>query len=338
MAGPGQPATPLRVLVAGMGSIGRRHLQNLRALQPDLHVTVFRPRTQAPPDLPCDEVLYHWEQVLAGRYDAAILATPAPQHVPAALALARAHVHLFIEKPLSDSLAGVEELLELGRRNGRVLMVGYNLRFHRPLQVLRRAIEEGRIGRVLSARAEVGQWLPDWRSGQDVRDSISGRRDLGGGVVLELSHEIDCLRWLVGSEVCAVSAQMGHVSDLPIDVEDVAEITLRFANGALGHAHLDMLQRPPARACRIIGATGQLAWDAQSQAVRWCPLETGVWTELPAGPAPDRNDMYVEELRHFLQCVREGRPPPIDGAEGRRTLEVALAAKRAAAEGREVRL
>ncbi len=338
MAGPGQAARPFRVLLAGMGSIGRRHLQNLRALQSDLHVTIFRPHTKVPPDLPCDEVLYQWEQVLARRYDAAILATPAPQHVQAALALARANVHLFIEKPLSDSLAGVEELLELGRRNRLVLMVGYNLRFHRPLQVLRQAIRDGRIGRILSACAEVGQWLPDWRAGQDARNSISGQRALGGGVVLELSHEIDCLRWLVGSEVRTVSAQMGHVSDLPIDVEDVAEITLRFDNGALGHAHLDMLQRPSVRSCRIIGTTGQLAWDAQSQAVRWCPLETGTWTEIPAGPLSKRNEMYVEELRHFLECLHHGRPAAIDGVEGRRTLDVALAAKRSAEEGREVRI
>ncbi len=331
------PSRPLRVLMVGLGSIGRRHLLNLRAIQPNVRITLLRQQAKTRPDLPCEQVIYDWDQALAGQYDVAVIASPASQHIHAALALAQNKVHLFIEKPLSNKLEGVDGLIARCHQNNSVLMVGYTFRFYRPLQLLRQAILEGRIGRVLSASAEAGQYLPDWRSDQDVRKSISGQSKLGGGVVLELSHEIDYLRWLVG-EVQSVSAQMGHLSDLAIDVEDVAEITMRFHNGALGHVHLDMIQRPSTRGCRIVGTEGQLTWNAQTNAVKCYSMSAGTWLDLHPEVPLDRNIMYLEEMRHFLECARDRHSPASGGEEGRRVLEIALAAKQSAQEQRVIEL
>jgi predicted dehydrogenase len=257
----------LKVLIVGLGSIGLRHLANLRQLQTDAHITVCRTHSQSrniPPE--ADSVVFNLDCALASKPTAAIVATPSAFHIATALDLAQEGTHLFIEKPLSHNLDGVDELLELCRRRHLVLFVGYVLRFQRSLQLLRSALQEGKIGRILSLRAEAGQFLPEWRPGSDYRKGVSGRRDLGGGAVLELSHELDYVPWLVG-DVQSVSAQIGQLGDLEIDVEDMAEIVLRFRNGAIGSVHLDMLQRPATRTCRIVGTDGTVVWDGLSHRV-----------------------------------------------------------------------
>jgi predicted dehydrogenase len=277
------------------------------------------------------------EDALKTKPDIALITGPASLHTEAALFFAKQGVHLFIEKPLANDLRGVDELLETCRRRNLVLMVGYNLRFYQPLQMMRRALLEGRIGRPLIINAEVGQYLPTWRPDSDYRLSVSAKRDLGGGAVLELSHELDYARWLLG-EVKAVSAQTAHVSDLEIDVEDTAEIFLQFCSGAQGTIHLDMIQQPARRTCRIYGTKGTLTWDGISHHTQLFSAESNNWLDLhPAGNI-DRNEMYASELRHFVECIQKPSSPIVDGEDGRRALQIALAAKLSSSERRVIEL
>ena len=331
----------LRILLVGYGSIGRRHLANLRRIEPAAHITIWhqhsKPQDTATVPSPADCVVYSLEDALDTQPNAALITNPASRHIETGLALAQQGIHLFIEKPLSNTLHGVDELLDLCRQRGLVLMVGYNFRFYRPLQVMRQALIEGRIGRIVALRAEVGQYLPDWRPGKDYRQNVSARRDLGGGAVLELSHELDYVRWLVG-EIKTVSAQVGCLSDLEIDVEDTAEIILQFSNGVIGSVHLDMVDRATTRTCRIIGTEGTLTWDGMSHRVQLFSAATDTWSDLHPAKAIDRNEMYVAELRHFLDCVRGNEMPIVSGDDGRRVLEIALAAKQSSREQRVVEI
>ncbi len=327
----------MRALIVGLGSIGRRHLSNLRQIEPDASITVWHQHTRADEVPGADRVVYSLEAALAEQPEIALLAGPAVTHIDTGLALARAGVPLFIEKPLSHTGAGVAELIDLCRQSQLVLMVGYNLRFSEPLRLLQQAASDGRIGQLLGLRAEVGQYLPDWRKDTDYRQGVSARRDLGGGAILELSHELDYARWLMG-EVAAVSAQADRVSDLDIDVEDLAEITLRFQSGAIGNVHVDMVQRAVTRTCRIIGTDGTLTWDAISNQVRLFEAATQAWCELHPAITLDRNAMYVAELRHFLDCVAQRTRPLIGGEDGWQVLKIALAAKQSAQEQRVIEL
>jgi predicted dehydrogenase len=282
-------------------------------------------------------VVYQMEDALEAKPEVALITGPASMHIETALALARQGIYLFIEKPLSNTLERVDELIELCRRRSLVLMVGYNFRFYRPLQVMRQALMEGWIGRPLMLRAEAGQFLPEWRPGSDYRQSVSARSDLGGGVILELSHELDYARWLLG-EVKAVSAYIGHLSNLDIDVEDTAEIILQFDNGAMGSVHLDMVQRPAVRSCRVIGTEGTLVWEADCHQVKMFLATTHVWSDLHAATVIDRNEMYIAELRHFFDCVRNRTAPIVGADDGKRVLDIALAAKQSADERRVIEL
>ncbi len=330
----------MRVVIVGLGSIGQRHLENLRQIAPEAEITILhqhsRPGNQPAP-AEADRVVYPPDDALDPLPDIAVIANPAPMHIETALQFAERGVDLFIEKPLAASMDGVENLLALCRERGLICMVAYVFRFYEPLRLAKAVIEGGQIGRVLSFNAEVGQYLPDWRPGRDYRETVSAKRALGGGAVLELSHEIDLARWLVG-EVEKVSASMGKLSDLEIDVEDTAEITLGFKSGAIGRVHVDMVQRSPVRGMRVVGTEGTLTWDWQSNRVRVYTEESEMWRDLHPAVEMDRNGMYITELEHFLDCVTHRTVPVIGGEDGRRVLEIALAAKRSAAEQRVITL
>ena len=340
-------ASPIRALIVGLGSMGRRHLANFRTLETEADITVWQQHSRPGPGEPlpagADRVVHSLEDALHARPEAAVVASPASRHVETALVLAQQGIHLLVEKPLSHTLEGVDDLLELCHSRNLTLQVGYNFRFYRPLQIIRQALLEGRIGHVLAVGAEVGQYLPQWRTGADYRQGVSARSDLGGGAVLELSHELDYCRWLAG-EVKSVSAQIAHLSDLEIDVEDTAEIILQFNNGAIGSVHLDMVQRSPTRSCRIIGAEGTIAWDGNSHQVRRFSAGSNCWEDMHPARELDRNEMYLAELQHFLEGLRgpRGGVPQRNeaptGEDGRRVLEIALAAKQSSMEQRVIRI
>lgn len=292
---------------------------------------------QPPPPEGIDGFVFHVDDALALRPDCVLVTGPASQHVAASLPFAERGIPLFIEKPLSDSLDEADKLLAACARGGAPPVVGYNLRFSRALQAVKRTLTDGVIGRVIAVRAEVGQYLPDWRPGSDYSRGVSARSELGGGVLLELSHELDYVRWLVG-EVSSVCARVGRLSDLEIDVEDVAELVLGFRNGAIGSIHLDMVQRAPTRTCRLIGVDGTIVWDGIRRHAAVFSAASREWTEICAADAEDSNEMYVAELRHFLDCVGGRAVPLISGRDGRRVLEIALAARRSSLEGRTVTL
>ena len=328
----------MTILIVGLGSIGRRHLKNVRAALPQARIVVVSRSGGPHPDAGlADRVVSRLEDAVAEDPHCAIIAGPASEHVIAALTLASNGVHLLVEKPLSHTLEGVDELIAECAARQLVLMPGYTLRFIPSLNVLRQALASGRIGRLLVARAEVGQYLPDWRPGADYRQSVSARAELGGGAVLELSHEIDYLRWLAG-DVKRVTALMAKVSDLEMDVEDAAEIAVEFHSGALGSISLNMLARPGGRFCRLVGETGTLEWDAIRSETRLYSAESKSWTVLSEPAGAVRNDMYRDELRHFLDCVNGLDTPRVTAADGLRALQVVVAVKQSAREGLAVTL
>ena len=327
----------MRVAIVGGGASGLRHLANLRAIVPQGHLVLCHlgppGRAPSPGEELADAVVHGVAAALEHRPDAAVVACPSSMHTPVATALAEAGAHLLLEKPLADRLEGTLELIDTCARLRRVLMVGYNFRFYPPLCAMKQALAEGRIGRVLCLRAEVGQYLPEWRPSRDYRLGCSARRECGGGVVLELSHEIDYLRWL-GGEVRGVYGEVAKLSDLELDVEDTAELILRFEGGAIGSVHLDMVRRPASRSCAILGTEGTLEWSLATNAVRLYAAAAGAWADLVPARALDRNEMYLEELRQFLRCVETGARPAVSGEDGRRVVEIAVAAK-ASSERRE---
>jgi predicted dehydrogenase len=318
----------MRALIQGLGSIGRRHLRNLRTLVPECEIAVLRRASSVDP---CPDVARRVstvDEALDFEPEVAILAGPAPTHVPLAVQLVEHGAHVFIEKPLSDRLEGVDALIDLCAKRERVLMVGYVLRFVPAVERLRAELASGRAGRVLHLRLEVGQYLPDWRPGRDYRASVSARSSLGGGVLLELSHELDLARWL-GGDARSVMARTARLGQLEIDVEDTAEVLLELVSGALASIHMDMLRRPARRTVEIVGERGVLSLDLLRDRLVWHDVD-GRRQLLFVNRGRDRNSAYVRELDHFLDCARSGAMPQVSGDDGRAALALAVAARESA--------
>jgi predicted dehydrogenase len=322
---------PERFLIVGLGSIGSRHARIARMLMPGTRTAVLRHRgCKRLQDARIDCCFTSLEEAIRFAPQAAVIANPASHHLEVALPLAQAGTHLLVEKPISASPEGVPELIRTCQANGLVLMMGYNLRFLSTLQRFRQLLDSGVIGRVFSVRAEVGLHLPAWRAGVDYRQTVSAKATLGGGVLLELSHEIDYLRWLFGN-VQWVGAALRTQSDLEIDVEDTALLTLGFAgkNGAqplIASLNMDFVRQDNTRFCIAIGESGTLRWNAILGTVKVFKKGESSWRTLFAHP-PQRDESYLAEWNHFLDCVRRGTPPMISGEDGLAVLKVVQAAR-----------
>lgn len=329
-------AGPLAVI--GCGSIGQRHMANLQALG-TADILAFDPqaaRREAAARLGA-KALESLDAVWERRPAVCLITTPTALHLPVALAAAQHGCHLFIEKPLSHARDGVDRLIGAVQRRGLVTLVGCNLRFHPGLRTVKRLLQDGAVGRVIAARVEVGQYLPDWHPAEDYRENYSARRDLGGGVILDAIHEIDYVRWLIG-EVADVACLAGRLSALEIDTEDTAALILRFDQGAIGEVHLDYVQRAYRRTCQVIGEEGTIHWDYTAGEVRWYSARDREWRVFsnPAGWQP--NQMYVDEMSHFLGCIVGEERSELDVPEAAKVLGIALAAKTASREQRWVSL
>ena len=322
----------MTLLVIGVGSIGLRHIRNLRRIGVT-DVTAYDPEPArmtaagAAGAQPCATLA----EALARRPRGVLVCTPPTLHLEHAQAALTVGADIFVEKPLAAQPDGVEALLDRADRAGRTVTVGYNLRFHPAVRRLKSIVEDRSIGRLLALRAEFGQYLPDWRPGQDYRKGYITDAETGG-IVLDSSHELDYIRWL-GGEVSAVAAMAGTVSDLDMAAEDVAMILLRLTSGALAEVHLDCVQRAYRRGCTMIGTEGTVVWAYQSGLRRY-EAKSRAWVDEPL--VVDINETYVAEMTHWLACLRGEATPLVDGREGWRVLQVALAARTAARSRREV--
>lgn len=327
-----------RFLIAGYGSIGRRHFRNLLALDEN-DILFFRTRQSTLPEEEIEGYVVETglEKALAYEPDAVIVSNPTAAHLDVAIPAAAAGCHLLLEKPISHDTEGLVELENALREGGGKVLVGYQFRFHPVLQQVKRLLEEGAIGKPLTVRAQWGEYLPGWHPWEDYRDSYSARPDLGGGVTLTLSHPFDYLRWLFG-DVESLWAFAGRVSPLEVQVEDFAEIGMRFENGVHASLHLDYFRRPAAHNFEVIGSEGMLVWDNSDGTARCFKAEPGEWQTIEPPPGFERNDLFLDEMRHFLDVIAGRSKPICDLQDGKEALLLARAVLRSAEHGEIVRL
>lgn len=320
----------MKFLIAGLGSIGRRHFRNLLTLG-ERDILLYRTHHATLPDdeLAGFPVETDLRAALAYKPDAVIISNPTALHLDVAIPAAQCGCHLLLEKPVSHSMARLDELEQAVQENGSKVLVGFQFRFHPGLRQIKQLLDEGAIGEPLSARAHWGEYLPSWHPWEDYMLGYAARPELGGGVVLTLSHPLDYLRWLLGEveSLWAFTSQKG----LNMPVEDLAEIGLRFENGAIGSLHLDYDQRPPSHTLEITGTHGTIRWDNSDGITRLARVgqddKAGPWQEFPPPEGFERNTMFLDELRHFLDVLHGEADPICTLQDGIHALHLALAAR-----------
>ncbi len=323
----------IKALVVGGGSIGARHLSNLSRLGINYSALV-EPDPQRRESV-CDDSILGFADLKTGLEwgpDLVVIATPSHLHAEQALEAARRGIHLFIEKPLSHLEDGLAELSREIDRQRLITLVGCNMRFHPGPARVKKLLDQGVVGRVLFARVHTGSYLPDWRPWQDYRKSYSASSSMGGGCILDCIHEIDLARWYLG-DVESVFCSAGHLSSLEMDVEDVATLICKHSRGATSEIHLDYVQRTYERGCQIVGEKGTIFWDYSQGEVRWFDALEDSWTRFMGPKSWDPNQMYLDEMEHFLECVRHGRRTIFPVSDAVRVMNIVFAAKASARSG-----
>jgi predicted dehydrogenase len=317
-------------LVIGCGSIGKRHLANLLKL--GIHklkaFDINIARCEEIKEQFKIEVFHDLDSALSEDVDVAIICSPTSLHFEHSMLAARAGCHLFIEKPVSDSLEGLSQLSEIVTEKNLLTLIGCNFRFHPGLIKVHSLLEMDTIGKVISSRAQFGQYLPDWHPWEDYRKNYSAQKMLGGGVIFDRIHEFDYMKWLFG-DVTEVVAFMDHISGLEVDTEDIAEILLKFSSGSIGSIHLDYIRRTYDASLEIIGEKGIIRWNYQNHFVEWYKTDDNKWQSI-RWENHDGNRMYLEEMKHFLNILERKEDSVLPLNEAIKVLELAIATKKSA--------
>src|ERR1700722_1737945 len=321
----------MRALVVGGGSIGSRHLRNLKELGVE-HLGLVEPHAPRRKSVAAGvhaTGFFSLQEGLDWAPSFAGVATPTHLHIEQTLEIAPAGVPVFVEKPLAHAPERLSELAELVEKKKLISLVGCNMRFHPGPAQVKQSLDEGRLGKILFARVHTGSYLPEWRPDVDYRNNYAARSATGGGCIMDCIHEIDLARWYLG-EMTSVFCCAGHLSGLEIETEDVAVMVCRHTSGAMSEIHLDYVQRTYDRGCQIVGESGTIFWDFNGGAVRWYDSGSRKWTAYAQPETWQNNQMYVDEMKHFLECLRHKRPTTLPISEAARLMRVVFAAKTSA--------
>ena len=320
----------MNALIAGTGSIGQRHIQCIKSFYPETNFIILRRETKKDglsKSLHAD-VIGHIDEALKLKPDFALVATPSAKHIEVLVPLIEAQIPIYIEKPVVTSRADVTQLRSHlnSTQYSAPNLVGCNFRFLPSLYKVKEVIQAGRLGNIVRANLVVGQWLPDWRPQQNYRQSYSAQSDMGGGVVMDLIHEIDMARWLFG-EFDQVQAMTGKFSSLDITSEDTACILLGKSEGPpMVSLSLDYVSRRRVRRYEIVGEEGTLIWDLGEKRLEISRSQSTERIECGES-AFDVAETYRTAIKIFIDAAYHKRPVSPDIKDGLRSVELALTAK-----------
>lgn len=296
----------LKILIIGFGSIGRRHYRNLKSLGYK-NVSIFDHDNQAFEESGEIARIKKLNDRIAKAYQVAFICSPNNLHIKHALICAKAGCHIFIEKPLSHNLKGIKQLERICNQKKLINLVACNKRFYPGLQFIKKYITEKKLGKIYSIHHETAYYLPYWRPRRDYRKNYAAKKATGGGIILDGSHEFDLLFWLNNfSSVRESKFIFNRVGNLEIETEDNCLAIFKFTNQVLGSVRCDYLQRVYAGNCKIVGAQGNLTWDFNKQIV-WRHSQSGK-KKLFEAKNYDLNQMYLEEIKYFFECLGKKSP------------------------------
>jgi predicted dehydrogenase len=290
--------------VVGMGNIAKRHIANLRSLHSEskiYSVSSSGRNTEKPFNA---DMIISLEELLLKKPEYVIIASPSPFHVNTAKILLENKIPVLIEKPLADSVKSCEDLLTSNLTGNEVsVSVGYCLRFLPSAIAIKDYLDKSLLGTIYSVRANAGQFLPEWRTDKSYKDSVSARKELGGGALLELSHELDYLIWFFG-DLELQHSWLRTTDELDLDVEEIADLVLTTTSGTYISVHLDFIQKATQRNCEFIGEKGRLVWDLMANNIKFFHAK-GTET-LYSEPEYNKNGMYIDMLQAFENIETAG--------------------------------
>ena len=313
----------MKIILIGLGSIGKRHLRNIIRLGYNDICIVSRAGV-LPEEFNSLKVYSTINQAIADKeFDAAIICSPTAQHITQLKKILEVGIkNIYLEKPVSHKYDEIEEVNLLMQKNNSRVMVGFDMHYDLGLLHVKKLLDNNTIGNIISINAQVGQYLPDWRPHEDYSSGMSAKKETGGGVMLDLVHEFDYLQWLIGKPTLIASLNTNSGS-LNIETEDVAEVLVQFENGVIGTIHLDYLQPKLVRNCMVTGSKGSIFWNLVDSKVIWI-LQDKTEHEFNY-TGFERNDRFINIMKDFL--LKKDNYQTTSFLKGLKSLQMVLAAK-----------
>lgn len=330
-----------KILIIGYGSIGKRHHEVLKKILPKAKIGILRHQKEKKlvKIKGVEKVFFDLESALAFNPELAVLSNPSSLHAEYAVHFLKKNIHLFIEKPLTSNLKDSLKIAKGYQNSKSKVMIGYNLRFYDSLKEFKRLIDINFCGEVFSFRCEVGSYLPFWRENSDYKKGVSAKKSLGGGVLLELSHEIDYLNWIFG-KARWVNTFLDKSSLLNVDVEDNAYIIASFKNKKKeikGVLNMDFYRRDPTRTCTIIGEKTSLRWDGLRGTIETYDKFLNKWVKI-FSKKNEKEMSYFKEWESFLKCIKHDGKENISIPESIEVLSLVEACKNSSKKEKKIYL
>ena len=320
--------------IIGLGSIGRKHLRLVKEIRPEINIIIVRSGVNKnfKEKKIANKIVFSIEDALKIGIQAAIVSTPSVYHAEQTIKLLKSGVNVLVEKPLSNSLKNIEKFLDYNQKSDTQSLLGYCLRYDPGALKFKKMLKERNIGKILHVQIDCGSFLPNWRKEKDYSKSVSAKSKLGGGVLLELSHELDYIRWFFG-DMINVYANMKNSKTLDIEVEDSADIIFDSKQGFTISLHLDFNSHSSRRLCSVRCTEGDLIWDAIEKNVIWNPAQGSIEVEKMNH---NNDDMYRMQLKHFFECVENGKSPKIHLEDGVKVLQMVESARKSNRSGKKI--
>jgi len=331
----------MNILVVGAGSIGKRHLKNLLHIGIDtsnlIVVETRDDRRAEVQSLGLDNIFQSIDDAtLNHKIDAAIICSPTSLHIEHAIQLATNNVHLMIEKPLSRDLQDIDQLKNIVEENNLAVLMAYIFRFSPLTKKVKELLNNNSIGEILYVRGEFSEYLPDWHPYEDYRSYYMAEKTQGGGSILDQSHIMDLIHYLFGG-FKTVSAFNSKLSSLKINADDTAEMIVNLKSGVLASIHTDIFGRNHKKYLEIKGEDGNILWDHYSNSVCLYDAKekrTTVFDDF----SKDFNNVYIDEIRHFINCCKSKENPIANLQDGIDTMKLILSAEESQQNGTMIKI
>lgn len=288
----------MNIVVVGGGSIGKRHLRNLKELNlGDLFCFRRSLDSSFEEEFFCT-VLTQLDEVKKLHPDVLIVCNPTALHLEWIELANQLDIHLFVEKPMVDLESSLDRIKK-SKPNNKVFFIGFMMRFHPLVKKIKELLEGDKIGEVYSARLEFGSFLPYWHPWEDYKDSYASKKELGGGVINTITHELDLAQYFFG-EPKKISTIKSNFNNIGIEVEEIAESTLIY-NDKLVTLHVDFLQQDYDRRITILGSKGKISWNWHDNLIE-IELHKSFNEKIELQNF-DVNQLYIDELKEFFELI-----------------------------------
>ncbi|MCL7413902.1 MAG: Gfo/Idh/MocA family oxidoreductase [ANME-2 cluster archaeon] len=321
----------MRILIVGVGSIGKRHMENLVKLGHEVYGVDFKRESLDAVKHIASGTFESIEEALEVEPEVAFICTFSNAHIAPAIECAKAGCHIFIEKPLSLNLTDVDELIGIIDEKKLISMVGCNMRFHPGILYVHEVLAKNPYFKTkLWANLEFGFYLPFAKI--DYESSYMANRSMGGNLIFDGIHELDYAAWFFG-EPSEVICTKGILSDMKIDTEDYVDMILKFKSGVICNVHMDYLQHGYSRRCKVVCGEGTVVWDFATEKTGIITIVDKEWKWEDMKLELYYNQMYMDEIKYFMNCIENMKETFNTVHDSESVLRLALAANRSAESG-----